>query len=136
MSIGSILSIAGSALDAQSERITLIAENLANANSVESPEGGPYQRRIPVFEATAVGDESGEGLGVKLANVVRDQTPPKLTYDPSNPLADKSGMVKQPSINPVFEMVDLMEASRSYQANLSVVETARTSALKTIDILK
>jgi flagellar basal-body rod protein FlgC len=136
MSIENILGIAGSALDAQSERISIFAQNLANANSVESPEGGPYQRRIPVFESTAVGDGSDQGAGVRLAAVLRDQSPPKVTYDPTNPLADSTGMVKEPSVNPVFEVVDLMEASRSYQANLSVIETAKSTAMRTIDLLK
>ena len=136
MSIENILGIAGSALDAQSERISIIAENMANASSVQSPDGGPYQRRIPVFESATVGDDSGQASGVKLAAVLRDQSPAKETYDPSNPLADASGMVQEPNVNPVFEMVDLMEASRAYQANLSVVETAKNTALRTIDILK
>ena len=137
MSVDDILGIANSALTAQSERITLIAQNLANADSVASPEGGPYQRRIPVFEATSLpGDEGAEAVGVKVAAVLRDQTPPRMSHDPSNPLADASGNVAQPSINPVLEMVDMMQASRSYQASLSMVETARTAALKTIDLLK
>ena len=136
MSIENILGIAGSALDAQSERISIIAQNMANASSVQSPDGGPYQRRIPVFESTTVGDDSDQASGVKLATVLRDQSPPKETYDPSNPLADAKGMVPEPTVNPVFEMVDLMEASRAYQANLSVVETAKNTAMRTIDILK
>ena len=136
MSIESIFGIASSALSAQSERITLIAQNLANANSVESPDGGPYQRRIPVFATAVTGEGNSAGAGVKLAAVLRDQAPPRQVYDPSNPFADGSGMVKQPAVNPVYEMVDLMEASRSYQSNLSVIETARTSAIKTIDLLK
>ena|SRR5208337_1444144 len=136
MSIENILGVAGSALDAQSERISIIAQNLANADSIESPEGGPYQRRIPVFESTVVGDGTDQASGVRLASVLRDQSPPKQTYDPSNPFADASGMVKEPTVNPVFEMVDLMEASRSYQANLAVVETAKATAMRTIDILK
>jgi flagellar basal-body rod protein FlgC len=136
MSIEAIFGIANSALSAQSERITLIAENLANANSVETPGGGPYQRRIPVFEPAQVGEGNGQGLGVKLAAVIRDQAQPTTAFDPSSPFADANGMVRQPDVNPVFEMVDLMQASRSYQANLSIVESARTAALKTIDLLK
>jgi flagellar basal-body rod protein FlgC len=136
MSIESILGIASSALDAQSERITIVSENLANANSIETPEGGPYQRRIPVFATTPVGDEADQGAGVRLAAVLRDQSPPKLSYDPSNPLADASGMVQEPTVNPVYEVVDLMQASRSYEANLSVVQTAKTEALRTLDLLK
>jgi flagellar basal-body rod protein FlgC len=137
MSIQAILNVASSALTAQSLRISLIAQNLANADSVASPGGGPYQRRMPVFAAIPLQGEDGvEGLGVKVAGVLRDQAPPKMTYDPSNPLADASGNVKEPSINPVLEMVDMLQASRSYEANLSTLETARNVALKTIELLK
>jgi len=137
MSIQNIVGVASSALSAQSLRITLIAQNLANADSVTSPEGGPYKRRIPVFEATPLqGDEGTEGTGVKVAAVLRDQTPPRVSYDPSNPLADADGNVAQPSINPVLEMVDMMQASRSYEANLSTLQTANNVALKTLDLLK
>ncbi len=137
MSIGTILGIAGSALSAQSQRITLIAQNLANADSTTSPDGGPYQRRLPVFEAAPVeGGDGGSGLGVSLAAVLRDQTPPRAVYDPGNPAADADGMVHEPAVNPVNEMVDMMQAARSYQANLAIVESARTSAADTINLLK
>ena len=134
MGLESIVGIANSALGAQSQRITLIAQNLANAESINSPDGGPYRRQIPVFEPSQVGGSSG--LGVKLAEVMTDQTPPRAVYDPSSPFADESGLVKEPAVNPVYEMVDMMQASRSYQANLSVVQTANAAALKTIDLLK
>jgi flagellar basal-body rod protein FlgC len=137
MPIQGIVGVASSALSAQSLRITLIAQNLANADSVASPEGGPYQRRIPVFEATSLpGDEGAEAVGVKVAAVLRDQTPPRMSHDPSNPLADASGNVAQPSINPVLEMVDMMQASRSYEANLSTLQTAHNVTLKTLDLLR
>ncbi|HTY53846.1 MAG TPA: flagellar basal body rod protein FlgC [Candidatus Binataceae bacterium] len=137
MPIQGIVGVASSALSAQSLRLTLIAQNLANADSVSSPEGGPYQRRIPVFEATSLPEENGESaVGVKVAAVLRDQTPPRVTHDPSNPLADAEGNVSQPSINPVLEMVDMMQASRSYEANLSTLQTAHNVALKTLDLLK
>ncbi len=137
MSIQAILNVASSALTAQSLRISLIAQNLANADSVGSPEGGPYQRRMPVFETMPLqGDDGVESLGVKVAGVLRDQAPPRTIYDPSNPLADAAGNVNEPSINPVLEMVDMLQASRSYEANLSTLETARNVALKTIDLLK
>ena len=134
MGLDSIVGIANSALSAQSQRITLIAQNLANVDSINSPEGGPYQRQIPVFEPAQVGNS--DGMGVKLAEVITDQTPPRMSFDPSSPFADENGMVKEPSVNPVYEMVDMMQASRSYQANLSVVQTANTAALKTLDLLK
>lgn len=136
MSVGTIFAIASSGLNAQSERISLIAQNLANADSVVSGNGGPYQRRIPVFETTPVGSSANGGLGVRLAAVLRDQSPPKAVYDPSSPLADSSGIVHEPNVNPVYQMVDLMEASRAYQADLSVVQTTKSAALKTIDLLK
>jgi flagellar basal-body rod protein FlgC len=137
MSIGMILGIASSALSAQAQRITLIAQNLANADSVASPEGGPYQRRVPVFQASPVaGADGSSGLGVTLAAVLRDRTAPKAVYDPSNPYADATGIVREPAVNQVTEMVDMMQAARSYQANLSIVETARTAAMDTVNLLK
>jgi len=136
MSIEGVLAIANSALDAQSERITLIAQNLANSNSVQSPSGGAYQRQIPIFEVAPLQMANGDmAAGVKLAAVVRDKSTMSV-YDPDDPLADSSGKVSRPSVNPIYEMVDLMEASRSYQANLAVIESARTAALDTINLLK
>jgi len=133
--LDSIIGIANSALGAQSQRINLIAQNLANADSINSPDGGPYQRRIPVFEPAQIGDDNG-AVGVKLASVVTDQSPPREVFDPSSPFADASGLVAEPAVNPVYEMVDMIQASRSYQANLSVVQTANSAALKTLDLLK
>ena len=134
MGLDSIIGIANSALGAQSQRITLIAQNLANADSMSSPAGGPYQRQIPVFQPAQVG--ASDGMGVKLAEVVTDNAPAREVYEPSSPFADESGLVKEPSVNPVYEMVDMMEASRAYQANLSVVQTANSAALQTINLLK
>lgn len=136
MSVGTIFAIASSGLDAQSQRITLIAQNLANANSTVSGRGGPYQRQIPVFQATPVDNGGGSGLGVRMAEVLRDQSPPRAVYDPSNPVADASGIVAEPNVNPIYEMVDLMEASRAYEANLSVIQTTANAAVRTIDLLK
>ncbi len=135
MGLDSIIGIANSALGAQSQRINLIAQNLANADSINSPDGGPYQRRIPVFEPAQIGDDNG-AVGVQLASVVTDQSPPREVFDPSSPFADASGLVAEPAVNPVYEMVDMIQASRSYQANLSVVQTANSAALKTLDLLK
>lgn len=134
MSIEAIVAIANSALTAQAQRLTLIAQNLANADSVQSPDGGPYQRRIAVFAPAPAA--AGGAEGVRLAAVERDPTPPRAVYDPSNPYADAAGIVREPAVNPVLEMVDMMQATRSYQANLAVVETARSAALRTLDLLK
>lgn len=137
MSIEAVFGIADSALTAQSQRITLIAQNLANADSVQSPEGGPYQRRVPIFEASPLDAGGVPGaMGVHVAAVQRDAATPRAVYDPSNPYADADGIVEEPAVNPVTEVVDMMQAARSYQANLSIVETARTAALKTLDLLK
>jgi flagellar basal-body rod protein FlgC len=136
MSVEATIGIANSALTAQSQRITLIAQNLANADSVSSPDGGPYQRRIPVFEAAEIGDGQSGGTGVKLAAVVKDNAPAHEVFDPSNPFADENGVVKEPNVDPVYEMVDMMQAARSYQANLSVIQSAHTAELKTLDLLK
>ena len=136
MSVEGTIGIANSALTAQSQRITLIAQNLANADSINSPEGGPYQRRIAVFEPAQIGEGAGAGTGVRLAQVLKDNAPPHEVFDPSNPYADQNGVVKEPNVNPVYEMVDMMQASRSYQANLAVVQTAHTDESKTLDLLK
>ena len=136
MSVEGIFAVANSALTAQSQRMTLIAQNLANVDSVNSPEGGPYQRQIAVFEAQQLGAGAGAAVGVKVAQVVKDNAPGAEIFDPSNPFADEQGLVKEPNVNPVFEMVDMMQASRSYQANLSVIQSANTSAMKTLDLLK
>jgi flagellar basal-body rod protein FlgC len=136
MSVEGIFAVANSALTAQSQRMTLIAQNLANVDSVNSPEGGPYQRQIAVFATQQLGDGAGAAVGVKVAQVVKDNAPGAEIFDPSNPFADDQGLVKEPNVNPVFEMVDLMQASRSYQANLSVIQSANTSAMKTLDLLK
>jgi len=136
MSVEATIGIANSALTAQSQRITLIAQNLANADSVSSPDGGPYQRRIPVFEAEDMGDGANGGAGVKLAAVMKDNALPHEVFDPSNPFADANGVVKEPNVDPVYEMVDMMQAARSYQANLSVIQSAHSAAIKTLDLLK
>ncbi len=136
MSVEGIIGIANSALTAQSQRITLIAQNLANADSINSPEGGPYQRRIAIFEPSQVGEGASAGTGVRVSAVMKDNAPPNEVFDPSNPFADENGVVKEPNVNPVYEMVDMMQATRSYQANLSVIQSAHTSEMKTLDLLK
>jgi len=136
MSVEATIGIANSALTAQSQRITLIAQNLANADSINSPDGGPYQRRMAIFEPQQLGEGDGAGTGVRVAQVVKDNAPAHEVFDPSNPFADENGVVKTPNVNPVYEMVDMMQATRSYQANLSVIQTANTTATKTLDLLK
>jgi flagellar basal-body rod protein FlgC len=125
--------IAASALRAQQARMRIIAENLANSNSTaRTPGGDPYRRQIPVFQSTQV---SG-AAGVKMAKVQPDPTDFKTTYEPGNPAADAKGYVKEPNVDPLIEALDMKEAQRAYEANLNVIETARSMDSRTLDLLK
>ncbi|MDB5465698.1 MAG: flgC [Phenylobacterium sp.] len=126
--------IASSALRAQQARMRVIAENLANANSTSSTQGGdPYRRQAPVFQPTSV---AGGGTGVRVARVQGDQTAFKTNYEPGNPSADAQGYVKMPNVDPLVEALDMREAQRAYEANLNVIETARVMESRTLDLLK
>jgi flagellar basal-body rod protein FlgC len=133
-SINAAQAVAASALRAQQGRMRIIAENLANANSVAKTKGGtPYQRQEPVFEPTPV---AGGGMGVRLARVQADNNPFKTQYDPGNPSADAQGYVKLPNVDPLIEALDMRDAQRAYEANLNVIDTARTMQARTLDLLK
>jgi flagellar basal-body rod protein FlgC len=133
-SINAAQAIAATALRAQQGRMRIIAENLANANSTAKTKGGnPYVRQEPVFEPTPV---AGGGLGVKLARVQNDQAAFKTQYDPGNPSADAQGYVKLPNVDPLIEALDMRDAQRAYEANLNVIDTARTMQARTLDLLK
>jgi flagellar basal-body rod protein FlgC len=122
--------IAASGLEMQRARIELVASNLANAQTTRTAEGGPYVRRLPVVEAAAAqraefGDALDRALReVKLRGVVRDPSPPVLKHEPGHPDADANGYVAYPNVDPIHEMVDLVAASRSYEANANVVKVA------------
>lgn len=127
-------SIAVSALRAQQARMRIIAENLANSNSTSRTAGGdPYRRQAPVFRATTV---VGGGTGVKMERAVPDKAPFNSTYDPGNPSADPTGYVKTPNVDPLVEAMDMRDAQRAYEANLNVIETARSMDQHTLDLLK
>lgn len=128
-----IIEAASSALSAQSLRIAITAQNLANQDSVEGPGGTPYQRRLVVFEP--IQEPGGLTMGVKVSRVETDQSPPVERFDPGNPRADERGYVKASAVNPIYEMVDMLEAVRSYEANLSVAQTAKTMIQRTLDLL-
>src|SRR4051812_24430396 len=120
----SIFDVAGSAMAAQSQRMNVTASNLANADSLAGPDGRPYRARQVVFEtAAAPGQEIG---GVRVSRVIEDPSPLRRVHDPRNPAADAEGYVAMPNVNPVEEMVNMISASRSYQANVEVLNTART----------
>ena len=136
MSIFDSMNIASSGMSAQRLRMNIISANIANADSVKTPEGGPYKRRDVIFEAVGYGKFSNILKEVRVADVVRDDTPPKLVYDPNNPLADKNGYVAYPNINPVVEMTNLIDAMRTYQANASVVDAAKQTIQAALGVLK
>jgi flagellar basal-body rod protein FlgC len=127
------MAIAASALRAQQARMRVIAENLANSDSTSrTPGGDPYRRQVPVFEPTPVDG----GQGVRMARVTADQTEFKTEYAPGHPGANAQGYVRLPNVDPLIEAMDMREAQRAYEANLSVIETARSMDSRTLDLLK
>ncbi len=127
--------IAFSGMKAQAQRLKVIAENMANAESVSPVEGGePYRRQVVTFKQY-VDKETGADM-VKVGKVVKDESPFVKKYDPNHPAADAQGYVSMPNVNPLIEMMDMKEAQRSYEANLSVVQTSREMNSKILDILK
>lgn len=127
-----IFGIAGSAMTAQSQRMNTTASNMANADSVAGPDGLPYRARQVVFEMLPSG---GSDIGgVRVARVVEDPSPLRMVHDPKSPNANAEGYVAMPNVNVVEEMVNMISASRSYQANVEVLNTAKTMMLKTLSI--
>ncbi len=130
------INIASSGMSAQRMRMNIISANIANADSIKTKEGGPYRRKDVIFEATNYSKFSGILKKVKVADIVRDDTPPKMVYDPSNPMANKDGYVAYPNINPVVEMTNLIDAMRTYQANVSVMDSAKQMAQAALSVLR
>lgn len=132
MSLFNIFHVAGSGMAAQSQRLNVVASNLANADSTTSANGQPYKAKQVVFSATPI-DSSG-AQGVKVAQVVEDASPMKMVYDPKHPMADAQGYVAMSNVNVVDEMVNMISASRAYQNNVDVLNTSKTLLLKTLTI--
>lgn len=128
----SIFDIAGSAMTAQSQRMNVTASNLANADSAVGPDGLPYRARQVVFETAAAANHAIGG--VRVARVVEDPSPLRMVHDPKNPAANAEGYVAMPNVNVVEEMVNMISASRSYQANVEVLNTAKNLMLKTLSV--
>ena len=129
MALDRIFDIASSAISAQGKRLNVVASNLANADSVAGPDGEAYKARQAVFQAIGRGREPA---GVRLTDIVEDQSPGKRIHDPSHPLADAEGYVTHSNVSVVEEMVNMISASRSYQNNVEVMNTARQLMLKTL----
>lgn len=133
MSLFKVFNVAGSAMSAQSQRLNVVASNLANAESVAGPDGQPYKARQVVFQ-TLMQDDDATSAGVRVAQVIEDNSAPRRIHDPQHPLADENGYVTMPNVNVVEEMVNMISASRSYQANVDVMNTAKSLLLKTLQL--
>jgi flagellar basal-body rod protein FlgC len=135
MALFNVFDIAGSAMTAQSMRLNVVASNMANADSVSGSDGQPYRAKQVVFQARPVNASSPGGVnGVVVARVVDDPSPMKLVYDPGNPHANAEGYVTMPNVNVVEEMTNMISASRSYQANVEMMNTAKTMIQRTLAI--
>ena len=131
--------VSSSGLSAQRTRMNVVSSNLANINSTETAEGGPYRRKDVVFTSSPV-QTSFEGMlqdkinQVHVSNIIEDNRPFRTVYDPYHPSADKNGYVHYPNVNVIEEMVNMLSASRSYEANVSAIKTTREMALKALEI--
>lgn len=139
MSLFQIFDVAGSATSAQSQRLNVVASNLANADTVAGPDGKAYKARQVVFQTTPMGPPGGDAVdaasaGVRVAAVTESQAPGRRVHDPKHPAADAQGYVTYSNVNAVEEMVNMISASRSYQNNVEVMNTAKTLLLKTLQL--
>ncbi len=137
MSLFRAIDTAGSGLTAHRLWMDLVAENLANVNTTRTPDGGPYVRKVPLFSERL--DEvmgRGDGDGVRAVAIAEDDQPPRLAYEPDHPDANDEGYVAYPNVNVVREMADMMVASRAYEANLAVVESAKAMFSGALDVLR
>lgn len=132
MSLFNIFNVAGSGMSAQSQRLNVVASNMANADSATSADGSPYRARQVVFSAMPVGGNDAQG--VRVVRVVEDTSPMKMLYDPKHPMADARGYVIMPNVNVVEEMVNMISASRAYQNNVDMLNTSKTLLLRTLAI--
>ncbi len=136
MSMLSIFNVSGSAASAQSQRLNVVASNLANADTVAGPNGQAYNARQVIFQTELVGQIPNDptAAGVRVSTISEDQTPGRRVHDPKHPSADAEGYVTYSNVNAVEEMVNMISASRSYQNNLEVMNTAKSLLLKTIQL--
>ena len=149
MSLFSTLSVSASGMSAQRTRAELLAENLANADTTRTPEGGPYRRKdavfatddavspfASIFEARENAISGGGPVGVGVAEIIVDTREPERRYLPGHPDADRQGYVAYPRTNPAEEMVDLMSAARGYQANVSAISAIKDMIQRSIDLFR
>lgn len=138
MKVFSAIDVSGSALTAHRLWLDAISSNLANVNTTRTSNGGPYQRKVPIFAEMydkAIGGYEDIG-GVRVMEIASDQTAPRLAYQPEHPDANDAGYVAFPNVNVVREMTDMLVASRGYEANLAVADTARNMWNGALDIMR
>jgi len=142
MSLFSSLSVSGSGMSAQRQRAELLVENMANAETTRTPEGGPYRRKDAVFSTSEQTSpfssifQKEAGMGVEVTDVITDQRDPDRRYLPGHPDADKDGYVAFPRMNPAEDMVDLMGASRAYQGNIAAMSAVKDMITRSIDLMR
>lgn len=145
MSLQRAFAISASGLSAQRTRMETVASNLANANTTRTAEGGPYKRKMPVFMSQAEVQTFGEQIrsrlnaglrSVAVERIAEDDSPPQLKFEPGHPDADEKGMVAYPNVDPVVEMVDMLSATRSYEANVTAVKSVRAMGAAALDIIR
>lgn len=143
MSIFNSINVSASALTAEKTRVDIIAKNMANASTTRSTGGMPYRRQMVVFEENkstpfteylSKSSNKIQGQGVKISKIVEDDTPFKLVYEPGHPDADADGYVKMPNVDTVKEMVDLISAQRSYDANITAMNSSKSMLMKALEI--
>ena len=135
MSMMKIFDISGSAVSSQSQRLNVVASNLANVDTVAGPDGKPYKAREVTFQTVLMGTPDGiPGAGVRVSGVTENQAPGRKVHDPNSPSADADGYVTYSNVNAVDEMVNMISASRSYQNNIEVMNTAKTLLMKTLQM--
>jgi flagellar basal-body rod protein FlgC len=145
MSLFSAISVSASGMAAQRSRAELLVENLANAETTRTPDGGPYRRKDAVFQSSEVGssfadlfrvETDPQSTGVAVSDIVVDQRDPEKRYIPGHPDADKDGYASFPRINPAEDMVDLMGATRNYEGNIAAISAVKDMIQRSIDLLR
>lgn len=145
MDFFSAMRVSASGLEAQTRRMNTISSNIANAETTQTEEGGPYKRKDPVFTAVTDKESFGEILnnqldqqvqGVVVEDIHEDTAPPRLVYNPSHPDANDEGYVAMPNVNTVEEMANMISAQRSYEANVTAMNAAKSMAMKGLEIGK
>ncbi|SDD46351.1 flagellar basal body rod protein FlgC [Sporomusa acidovorans] len=144
MGLFQAIDASASGMTAERLRMDVISNNIANANTTRTAEGGPYRRQMVVFEprsgqasfAQMLSQQIDTGAGVRVTGITKDNAPPKLMYDPNHPDANRDGYVEMPNISIVSEMVDMITASRAYEANVTAANAAKSMAMKALEIGK